>query len=82
MRKDVRYVVHSQESMFTSTRPSFRNFHYLFFPFIELSLFKRNGQICMDMTITNKAMQPMSGFAIQLNKNRYTVFNFNLVLRK
>ena len=33
---------------------------------------RRNGQIYMDMTFTNKAMQPMSGFAIQFNKN----FNF------
>lgn len=31
--------------------------------------FFRNGQISMDMTLKNKAMQPMSGFAIQLNKN-------------
>ncbi|XP_073984176.1 adaptor protein complex 1/2, beta subunit [Rhodnius prolixus] len=34
---------------------------------------RKNGQICMDMTITNKAMQPMSGFAIQLNKNSFGV---------
>lgn len=31
----------------------------------------RNGQINMDMTLKNKAMQPMTGFAIQLNKNSY-----------
>ena len=31
----------------------------------------RNGQISMDMTFTNKAMQPMGGFAIQLNKNSF-----------
>lgn len=32
---------------------------------------RRNGHIYMDMSYTNKAMQAMSGFAIQLNKNRY-----------
>lgn len=33
--------------------------------------YRRNGQISMDMTFTNKAMQPMGGFAIQLNKNSF-----------
>lgn len=32
---------------------------------------RRNGQISMDMTFTNKAMQAMSSFAIQLNKNSF-----------
>lgn len=32
---------------------------------------RRNGQVSMDMTFTNKAMQAMSGFAIQLNKNSF-----------
>lgn len=32
---------------------------------------RRNGQISMDMVFTNKAMQAMSGFAIQLNKNSF-----------
>lgn len=32
---------------------------------------RRNGQISMDMTFTNKAMQAMSTFAIQLNKNSF-----------
>lgn len=32
---------------------------------------RRNGQICMEMVFTNKAMQAMSGFAIQLNKNSF-----------
>nr|XP_029720818.1 AP-1 complex subunit beta-1-like isoform X2 [Aedes albopictus] len=32
---------------------------------------RRNGQIFMDMTFTNKAMQAMTGFAIQLNKNSF-----------
>ncbi|XP_063219477.1 AP-2 complex subunit beta [Bacillus rossius redtenbacheri] len=32
---------------------------------------RRNGQIYMDFTFTNKAMQPMAGFAIQLNKNSF-----------
>ena len=31
---------------------------------------RRQGQICMDMTFTNKALSPMSDFAIQFNKNR------------
>lgn len=34
---------------------------------------RRNGQISMDMTLTNKAMQPLSGFAVQLNKNSFGV---------
>ncbi|XP_014283515.1 AP-1 complex subunit beta-1 [Halyomorpha halys] len=34
---------------------------------------RRNGQIQMDMTLVNKAMQPMTGFAIQLNKNSFGV---------
>jgi len=32
---------------------------------------RRNGQIYMDMTLTNKAMQPMSEFAIQFNTNSF-----------
>ncbi|XP_022095731.1 AP-2 complex subunit beta-like isoform X2 [Acanthaster planci] len=32
---------------------------------------RRQGQICMDLTFTNKAMQQMSQFAIQLNKNSF-----------
>lgn len=32
---------------------------------------RRNAQISMDMTFTNKAMQAMSAFAIQLNKNSF-----------
>lgn len=31
---------------------------------------RKNNQVVMEMTITNRAMQPMSGFAIQFNKNR------------
>jgi hypothetical protein len=31
---------------------------------------RRNQQIYMDMTLTNRAMQQMNTFAIQLNKNR------------
>lgn len=34
---------------------------------------RRNGQITMDLTLTNKAMQAMSGFAIQFNKNSFGV---------
>jgi AP-1 complex subunit beta-1 len=32
---------------------------------------RRNGAINMDMGFTNKALQPLSGFAIQLNKNSF-----------
>lgn len=34
---------------------------------------RRNGQITMDLTFTNKAMQAMNGFAIQFNKNSFGV---------
>lgn len=38
---------------------------------IQGSFSRRNGQISMDMVLTNKAMQTLSGFAIQLNKNSF-----------
>lgn len=38
---------------------------------IQGSFSRRNGEVFMDMKFTNKAMQPMSGFAIQLNKNSF-----------
>ena len=38
---------------------------------IQGSFSKRAGQVTMEMTFTNKAMQAMSGFAIQLNKNSF-----------
>ncbi|CAJ0942250.1 unnamed protein product, partial [Mesorhabditis belari] len=41
---------------------------------LEGSVIRRNGRILMDMTITNKAMQAMSGFAVQLNKNSFGLF--------
>ncbi|OUC48857.1 Beta2-adaptin appendage, sub-domain protein [Trichinella nativa] len=31
---------------------------------------RRNQKIYMDLTFTNRAMQPLRGFAIQFNKNR------------
>jgi AP-1 complex subunit beta-1 len=31
---------------------------------------RKNNQVIMELTLNNKAMQAMSGFAIQLNKNR------------
>ncbi|KAK8391737.1 hypothetical protein O3P69_017335 [Scylla paramamosain] len=34
---------------------------------------RRNGIISMDMTIHNKAMQPITNFAIQLNKNSFGI---------
>jgi len=33
----------------------------------------RNGQISMEMTLTNRAMQAMTGFAVQFNKNSFGV---------
>ncbi|KAK7088488.1 AP-1 complex subunit beta-1-like isoform X1 [Littorina saxatilis] len=32
---------------------------------------RKNGQIFMELTFTNKAMQPMVGFAIQFNRNSF-----------
>ncbi|WAR01329.1 AP1B1-like protein [Mya arenaria] len=32
---------------------------------------RKNNQINMELTFTNKAMQPMSGFAVQFNKNSF-----------
>ena len=32
---------------------------------------RRQGQLYMDMTLTNMAMQPMAGFAVQFNKNSF-----------
>ena len=34
---------------------------------------RRQGQPYMDLTLTNRAMQPMGGFAIQFNKNSFGV---------
>ena len=34
---------------------------------------RKNATIFMELTLTNNAMQSMSGFAIQLNKNRYSI---------
>lgn len=31
---------------------------------------RKSGQIMMELTFTNRAMQAMGGFAIQFNKNR------------
>ena len=38
---------------------------------------RRQREIFMVLTLNNKAMQPMTGFAIQFNKNRYE-FDFSL----
>uniref|UniRef100_A0A0R3RXU5 AP complex subunit beta n=1 Tax=Elaeophora elaphi TaxID=1147741 RepID=A0A0R3RXU5_9BILA len=38
---------------------------------IEGTFVRRDGQIYMDMTLTNRAMQPFTGFAIQFNKNSF-----------
>ena len=42
---------------------------------------RRNGQIFMDMTFANRAMQPLADFAIQLNKNSSVVFEVYASLR-
>ncbi|XP_012944461.1 AP-1 complex subunit beta-1 [Aplysia californica] len=34
---------------------------------------RRNKQIFMELTVTNKAMQPIMGFAIQFNKNSFGI---------
>lgn len=34
---------------------------------------RKNGQMNMELTFTNKAMQPMMGFAIQFNKNSFGI---------
>ncbi|CAB3402578.1 unnamed protein product [Caenorhabditis bovis] len=38
---------------------------------VEGTFNRRGGKIYMDLTITNKAMQAMSGFAVQFNKNSF-----------
>uniref|UniRef100_A0AAG5D0I7 AP complex subunit beta n=1 Tax=Anopheles atroparvus TaxID=41427 RepID=A0AAG5D0I7_ANOAO len=38
---------------------------------IQGTFSRRTGLVYMDMTFTNKAMQAMTGFAIQLNKNSF-----------
>ncbi|KAL1501451.1 hypothetical protein ABEB36_006768 [Hypothenemus hampei] len=38
---------------------------------IQGTFSRRSGQIYMEMTLTNKAMQAMTGFAIQFNKNSF-----------
>ncbi|VDN07577.1 unnamed protein product [Thelazia callipaeda] len=38
---------------------------------IEGTFVRRNGQIYMEMTFTNRAMQPFTGYAIQFNKNSF-----------
>ncbi|KJH52534.1 adaptin region [Dictyocaulus viviparus] len=38
---------------------------------LEGTFIRRAGAIYMEITITNKAMQPLSGFAIQFNRNSF-----------
>ncbi|KAK0176124.1 hypothetical protein PV328_000292 [Microctonus aethiopoides] len=38
---------------------------------VLLFVYSRSSQISMNMIFTNKAMEPMGGFAIQLNKNSF-----------
>ncbi|CAH1110201.1 unnamed protein product [Psylliodes chrysocephalus] len=40
---------------------------------IQGTFSRRSGQMSMDMTLTNKAMQAMTGFAIQFNKNSFGI---------
>lgn len=34
----------------------------------------KNNQVLMDLTLSNKAMQAMTGFAAQFNKNRFVTY--------
>lgn len=38
---------------------------------VEGTFVRRGGKIFMEMTITNRAMQAISGFALQFNKNSF-----------
>ncbi|KAK5964487.1 AP complex subunit beta [Trichostrongylus colubriformis] len=38
---------------------------------LEGTFVRRGGNILMEMTLTNKALQPLSGFAIQFNRNSF-----------
>lgn len=38
---------------------------------VEGTFVRRNGRISMELTITNRAMQAISGFALQFNKNSF-----------
>ena len=40
---------------------------------IEGTFSRSKGQMSMDLTFTNRAMQPMTGFAIQFNKNSFGI---------
>ncbi|ODM95922.1 AP-1 complex subunit beta-1, partial [Orchesella cincta] len=40
---------------------------------ISGTFIRKNGQVSMEMTLTNRAMQAMSGFAVQFNKNSFGV---------
>ena len=37
---------------------------------------RKNGQVFMELTLTNKALSPMTGFAVQFNKNRWGFLYF------
>ena len=39
------------------------------------TFWRRQKQIFMELTFSNKAMQPMTDFGIQLNKNRYSLYS-------
>lgn len=41
--------------------------------YMSTKIICRNGIITMEMTIHNKAMQPITNFAIQLNKNSFGI---------
>ncbi|CAI4231072.1 unnamed protein product [Auanema sp. JU1783] len=38
---------------------------------VEGTWYRKAGKVVMDMSISNKAMQPLSGFAVQFNKNSF-----------
>ena len=36
---------------------------------VQATFARRQGQMMMDLTVTNRALQPISDFALQFNKN-------------
>ena len=64
-----------QKWQLTGKEPSFRDARTesknCFAVFISSILYSRLFQIYMEMTLSNKAMQPLTNFAIQFNKNSF-----------
>lgn len=47
---------------------------------IQGTFARRRGNAYLDLTVSNKALQPMTDFAIQFNKNTYVVFNRKMLV--